>query len=51
MLVLETEHERRGIVNNVVFSCGAVVNENKIFLYCGAADKVIAVATLPIYEL
>jgi beta-1,2-mannobiose phosphorylase / 1,2-beta-oligomannan phosphorylase len=47
----ETDYERRGIVNNVVFSCGAVVMENKIFFYYGAADKVIAVATLPISEL
>jgi len=29
---------------NVVFSCGAVVVENKLVLYYGAADKVIGVA-------
>jgi predicted GH43/DUF377 family glycosyl hydrolase len=29
---------------NVVFSCGAVVIENKLVLYYGAADKVIGVA-------
>ncbi len=29
---------------NVVFSCGAVVLENKLVLYYGAADKVIGVA-------
>ena len=29
---------------NVVFSCGAVVIENKLVLYYGAADRVIGVA-------
>jgi predicted GH43/DUF377 family glycosyl hydrolase len=47
----ETDYERKGIVNNVVFSCGAVVIENKLFFYYGAADKAIDVATLPLSEL
>jgi replicative DNA helicase len=33
------------ITNNVVFSCGAVVRGDTVFLYYGAADKVIGVAT------
>ena len=37
----ETDYEKKGIVNNVVFSCGAVVIENKLFFYYGAVDKVI----------
>ena len=38
------DYELSGIVPNVVFSCGAVVIEDKLFLYYGAADKVISVA-------
>ena len=39
------DYERSGITPNVVFSCGAVILENKLILYYGAADKVIGVAT------
>lgn len=38
-------YEKKGEVGNVVFSCGAVVRGDTIFLYYGAADKVIGVAT------
>lgn len=41
---LET-YEREGDVPNVVFSCGAVVRGDNLFLYYGAADKVLGVAT------
>jgi predicted GH43/DUF377 family glycosyl hydrolase len=47
----ETDYEKGGVVNNAVFSCGAVVIENKLFSYYGAADKVIAVATVALYEI
>jgi beta-1,2-mannobiose phosphorylase / 1,2-beta-oligomannan phosphorylase len=47
----ETDYEKKGIVNNVVFSCGAAVIENKLFFYYGAVDKVIPVATFPLPEL
>lgn len=39
------EYEKMGEVANVVFSCGAVVRGDTLFLYYGAADKVIGVAT------
>lgn len=39
------EYEMKGEIPNVVFSCGAVVREDTLFLYYGAADKVIGVAT------
>jgi predicted GH43/DUF377 family glycosyl hydrolase len=42
----ETDYEKNGIVHNAVFSCGAVVIENKLFFYYGGADKVVAVATV-----
>ncbi|MDO8594041.1 MAG: glycosidase, partial [bacterium] len=38
-------YEKEGVTPNVVFSCGAVVRGDTVFLYYGAADKVIGVAT------
>jgi predicted GH43/DUF377 family glycosyl hydrolase len=38
-------YEREGEMPNVVFSCGAVVRGDTIFLYYGGADKVIGAAT------
>jgi beta-1,2-mannobiose phosphorylase / 1,2-beta-oligomannan phosphorylase len=38
-------YEREGEISNVVFSCGAVVRGDTMYLYYGAADKVIGVAT------
>ena len=40
----KTEYEKVGQVNNVVFPCGAVVIDNKIFMYYGGADSVVGVA-------
>lgn len=39
------QYEREGEIANVVFSCGAVVRGDELFLYYGGADKVIGVAT------
>ncbi|MCX6787106.1 MAG: hypothetical protein NTY93_01095 [Candidatus Kaiserbacteria bacterium] len=39
------KYENEGVVANVVFSCGTVVRGDTIFLYYGAADKVLGVAT------
>jgi predicted GH43/DUF377 family glycosyl hydrolase len=39
------KYEQEGVIANVVFSCGAVVQGDTIYLYYGAADKVIGVAT------
>ena len=38
-------YEKEGEIKNVVFACGAVVRGDTLFLYYGAADKVIGVAT------
>jgi predicted GH43/DUF377 family glycosyl hydrolase len=43
--------EREGQVANVVFPCGAVVINDQLFVYYGAADKVIGVATIRLSEL
>ncbi len=39
------KYEKEGEIANVVFSCGAVVRGDTLFLYYGAADRVIGVAT------
>jgi beta-1,2-mannobiose phosphorylase / 1,2-beta-oligomannan phosphorylase len=47
----ETDYEKNGIVNNVVFSCGAAVIQNTLYFYYGGADKVTGVATIEMNEL
>ncbi|HEC93876.1 MAG TPA: hypothetical protein ENI56_00695 [Candidatus Kaiserbacteria bacterium] len=37
-------YEKNGIVNNVVFSCGAVMRGDTIFVYYGGGDRVLGVA-------
>jgi len=41
---LET-YEHEGVIADVVFSCGVIVRGDTVFLYYGAADKVLGVAT------
>ena len=41
----EEEFEKTGDVSNVTFTCGAVVKDETLFIYYGAADTVICVAT------
>lgn len=38
-------YEKEGEVPNVVFSCGVVVRGDTVYLYYGAADRVMGVAT------
>lgn len=38
-------YEQEGEISNVVFSCGAVVRGDTVYLYYGAADKMVGVAT------
>ncbi|MDB5244469.1 MAG: hypothetical protein JWN18_339, partial [Parcubacteria group bacterium] len=45
------EYEKRGEIANVVFSCGAVVRGDTVFLYYGGADKVIGVATASLKQI
>ncbi len=51
--ILEPEegYERVGDVPNVVFTCGAVIKNERLFVYYGGADKVIGVATQRLDEL
>jgi predicted GH43/DUF377 family glycosyl hydrolase len=43
--------EKKGLVDNVVFTCGAVEVKEKIFVYYGGADKRIGVATIDKEEI
>lgn len=45
------EYEKNGVVNNVVFSCGAVLEDDNLIVYYGGADKVICVGTVSITQL
>lgn len=51
ILTPEKSYERNGIVPNVVFSCGALVDGDLITIYYGAADTVIAAAELSVDEI
>jgi predicted GH43/DUF377 family glycosyl hydrolase len=42
----ETDYERTGAVNDIVFVCGAVERAGQYYLYYGAGDGVSAVATV-----
>ena len=47
----EEEYEKIGPVPSVIFPCGAVIIGELLFVYYGAADKVIGVATIKVQEL
>jgi predicted GH43/DUF377 family glycosyl hydrolase len=47
----EKEWELKGEVNNVCFPTGAIVENETLFIYYGAADERIAVASVDINEL
>jgi predicted GH43/DUF377 family glycosyl hydrolase len=51
LLEPEMSYEREGQVANVVFPCGAIVIDDRMFVYYGGADKVIGVATIKLSEL
>lgn len=40
------DYEKNGIVNNVVFPCGVVLQKDTLFIYYGGADYVVGVATM-----
>jgi predicted GH43/DUF377 family glycosyl hydrolase len=47
----EEEYERKGAVPNVVFTCGASVVDDTLFLFYAGADTVVCVATCKVKEL
>lgn len=42
----EKDYEKTGYINNVVYTCGAVEMNDQYYVYYGAADQVIGVATV-----
>ncbi len=51
ILAPKEDYERFGKVPNVVFSCGNVILDDKLFMYYGAADNVVCVATIGLDKL
>lgn len=51
LFVPEEIWELKGVVNNVCFPTGAVLEEDTLFIYYGAADEQIAVATVSLSAL
>lgn len=47
----EATFEREGIVENVVFPCGTVVLNNRLYIYYGGADKVLCSASIDFDKL
>ena len=47
----EEDYEFSGQVPNVVFSCGAVVVDDRLLVYYGAADAVVCLAVCDVKEL
>jgi predicted GH43/DUF377 family glycosyl hydrolase len=47
----EEEYEVKGDVPNTIFTCGAVLRDDTVYLYYSGADTVMCVATANIHEL
>lgn len=47
----EEDYEKYGNVSNVVYSCGNVLIDDKLFLYYGAADLALCLATYELNEI
>ena len=47
----ETSWEKSGVINNVVFPTGAVIKDKRLYIYYGAADKLIAARSVDLTEL
>lgn len=51
LLSPENDYELKGVVNNVVFPTGTASFDGELYIYYGAADKYIAVASIRLNEL
>ncbi|MCD8270499.1 MAG: pesticidal protein Cry7Aa [Parabacteroides sp.] len=47
----ETDYETKGVVNQVCFPTGAIIREDRLYIYYGAADTSIACASVSVKEL
>jgi predicted GH43/DUF377 family glycosyl hydrolase len=50
-LLIADETEREGYVPNVVYTCGALIHEDKLLLPYGISDAAVAIATIPLASL
>jgi len=50
ILTVETEYERAGYYPNVVYACGVVERDDTYLVYYGCADRVLALATVPVSD-
>jgi predicted GH43/DUF377 family glycosyl hydrolase len=44
-------YEITGFFNNVLFACGAIITDNELQVYYGAADRVMALGTIALTDL
>lgn len=44
----EMSYEKSGFIPNVVYACGAIIRNDELWIYYGAADRVIGRAILPL---
>lgn len=51
LLEPEEDWEKEGEINNVVFPCGGVIRDDKLFIYYGGADKAIGGAEISLSKL
>lgn len=51
ILAPQTEWEKTGLVNNVIFTSGVVEMKDDYYIYYGAADKCIGVASISMKEV
>jgi len=51
VLYAETDYETQGFYPNVVFSCGAFLQDGEVHMYYGAADRVMGLAKARLDEL
>lgn len=47
----ETDYEQRGLVPNVVYTCGALRRGDEVWMYYGAADTVIGLAVAKLRDI
>jgi predicted GH43/DUF377 family glycosyl hydrolase len=50
-LLMPNEDERHGYVPNVVYTCGSMIHEDKLFLPYAVSDHASSFATIPLAEL
>lgn len=47
----ETDYEQRGLVPNVVYTCGALLRGDELWMYYGGADTVVGLATAKVRDI